>query len=260
MNDATEVQDVAAVRKLFAGTDPAAELHFPADDAEAHRALTRILATSQREVEPAAAPRRRTRRRRLAVTAGVFVAFGALAAGADAAGVIPTGVVNALSSMNDRNSAWGSVDTSKAEMLISAEGPLGIRAEWWRAPGKMGGSCVYIRTVQPGGAEDGSLECGQDDVVPSADVPLAARYGPLADDWMGVIGRAAAPAAQIKVKFKDGDERIVDVKAGGFFMQIFNRKQGPPVWKESDFETVELTVLDAAGKVIETSRIQEGLI
>ncbi|MFC4056320.1 hypothetical protein ACFOY4_42110 [Actinomadura syzygii] len=259
MNDATEVQDAAAVRKLLVGTDPAAELHFPADDAEAHRALTRILATSRTAAEPLA-PRRPSRRRRLAVTAGVFVAFGALAAGADAAGVIPTGVVNALNTMNDRNSAWGSVDTSKAEMLISAEGPLGIRAEWWRAPGKMGGSCAYIRTVQPGGAEDGSLECGQDEVIPGADVPLAVRYGPLADNWMGVIGRAAAPASQIKVKFKDGDERIVNVKADGFFMQIFNRKQGPPVWKESDYETVELTVLDAAGKVIETTRVQESII
>ncbi|TYB46098.1 hypothetical protein [Actinomadura chibensis] len=258
MKDATDVQDVAAVRKLLAGTDPATEMPFPADDAEARRALTRILATSRTEAEPSA-PSRRTRRR-LAVAVTVFFAFGALAAGADAAGVIPTGVVKALNSTNDKDNAWGDVDTSKAEMLIAAEGPKGLRAEWWRAPGKISGSCAYIRTVRAGGAEDGSLECGEEEVVPGPDTVLSARYGPLADDWMGVIGRAAPPAAQIKVKFEDGDERVVDVKAGGFFMQIFNRKVGPPVENESDFEVVELTALDAAGKVITTSRIEEGLI
>ncbi|MFC9970620.1 hypothetical protein ACFVH6_06915 [Spirillospora sp. NPDC127200] len=217
-------ETVAHVRRVMGPGDPAAEgrVRLP-DEAEARRVLAQIMDEDRRGGAVTGAG---TRRRRWTIVLAAALSISAVGAAADAAGVIPTGVIKALGSQSDPDSVWGEVDTGRARKLIAARGPDGSLVDWWTAPGRSGGECAYLRLTAPGRdgrrTEDGSLECGSA-VVPKPGEALTARYGAMVKERMGVYGRAAAPD---------------DPYAG--------------------FAHAELTALDAQGRTLATTRVYEG--
>ncbi|GAA2592541.1 hypothetical protein SMC26_44025 [Actinomadura fulvescens] len=265
-------ETVAHVREVMGRGNPVGEAEQvgTADDAEGRRALARILATGRDAPATTERPPRR-RRRRWTIILAATVSIGALGAGADAAGIIPTGVTKAFEQGNDSDSVWGDVVTSKARMLIRAQAPEGGTAELWTAPGTKGGECRYLRRLEPGkdaedaeDAEDGSLECSDKVSFPGTGA-LGGLYGALVGDWMGVYGRAAPPATTIRVTLQDGRRHLVPVRAGGYFMAVLDHKQGPPKTKRptnpedpyEGFAPADLAALDAKGRVIATLRTYE---
>ncbi|MEV0668502.1 hypothetical protein ACIBI3_44070 [Actinomadura luteofluorescens] len=262
-NGNTSVEDtVAHVRQMMGQGNPVGQDEFAdaAGDAQGRRALARIM------VSDSVAPARmsgRGRRRWTIVLATTFT-LGALSAGADAAGIIPTGVIKAFKGAQDPNSDWSTVDSSRAKMVIEARSSRGVVVQLWMAPGRKGSECTYLRTV---GKEDGSLECGAGGVLPkraqwgqgAEDPLLQARFGELSENEMGLLGRAPVSTTQIRVTLQDGQQRVLPVKPNGFFMAFLDHKPAarptwttPPKDPNEGLERVDLAALDAKGHVIAT--------
>jgi len=237
--------DEAQVRQLLKDTDPidAGQYVQAADDVEGRRTLARILA------EPP--QRRRAYRRRWVVVTGGAVALLSVVGAASAAGLTPASVVHGLLRGEEPDTTWGKLDTAKAQLVIEAQGPGGSRAQWWFAPGEKGGGCTYLRSVTAHGKSDGSTMCsGPPGVLPARNETLMIDYAPLTDGWMGVYGRAASPASQIRVRFKDGGQELVPVRPDGYFMQVFSRPDSPRP------QPVEVAALDAKARVLASERVE----
>ncbi|MFD0689313.1 hypothetical protein [Actinomadura fibrosa] len=244
--------DRAHVRRLLADTDPLAPGQYAgaADDADGRRTLAGILADPPRR-RPILRRRVSSRRRRWLVVTGSAVAVVSAAGAAGAAGFAPTSVIEGLLRGEEPYTTWGKLDTSKAQLVIEARGPDGALAQWWFAPGEKGGGCVYLRSVTAHGKSDGSTECsGPPGILPPRDEKLRISYAPLADDWMGVVGRAAPPAVRIRVTFGDGTRELVPVRADGYFMRVFDRR------RPAGTETVDTAALDAEGRVLASQRTE----
>ncbi|MDL4772984.1 MULTISPECIES: hypothetical protein [Thermomonosporaceae] len=262
-NENTSVEDtVAHVRQVMGQGNPMGQDEFAdaAGDAQGRRVLARIMVSDS--VAPARTSGRG--RRRWTIVLATTLTLGALGAGADAAGIIPTGVINAFKGGQDPNSDWSTVDTSKAKMVIEARSSRGVVVQLWMAPGRKDSECTYLRTV---GKKDGSLECGADGVLPkraqpgseAEGPPLQARFGELSENEMGLLGRAPVSTTQIRVTLQDGQQRVLPVKPDGFFMAFLDHKPGarptwttPPENPDEGFERVDLAALDAKGRVIAT--------
>ncbi|WP_067451940.1 hypothetical protein [Actinomadura macra] len=261
----TSAEDtVAHVRQVMGQADPVGRDEFAdaAGDAQGRRALARIMVS-----DPAAPARTSSRRRRRwTIVLAATLTLGTLGAGADAAGVIPTGVTNAFRKAQDPNSDWSRLDMSKATKVIEARDRHGTVVQLWVAPGANGSECTYLRTVD---GEDGSLECGEGGVLPKRarpgsgpeNPPLQARFGELAENEMGLLGRAPVSTTAIRVTLQDGQQRVVPVRPDGFFMAFLDHKPGPrPTWTEppanphEGFEHADLAAVDARGHVIVTIR------
>jgi hypothetical protein len=242
MKNAAET--IAYVRRLLEPADPIAahDYEHASDDPEGRLALARILSTERKR------PPRRPTRRRVTIVFATVLAFGAVGAAADAAGLIPSGVIKRLTRSDDPGAVWGGVDVGKATLVIEAHGPQGSRAQWWFAPGKKGGSCVYHRQMVPGKKDDGSTECsGSRTLLPARDEKLSIRYAPLIDQWMGILGRAASPAVTLRLTFQDGQQQLVSIRADGFFMAVFDREQRS--------EPIDVATLDPGGRVLSSERV-----
>ncbi|QXJ22657.1 hypothetical protein AGRA3207_003696 [Actinomadura graeca] len=257
----TSVEEtVAHVRQVMGRGNPVGrdDLAGAAGDAQGHRALARIMVSDPDA--PAHRPGRR--RRRWTIVLAATLTLGALGAGADAAGVIPSGVVNAFGRAEDPNSDWSKLDMSKAKKVIEARNSRGVVVQLWMAPGLNGSECTYLRTVAH---EDGSLECGQGGVLPKRatpgagtdDPPLQATFGDLTEDELGVLGRAPVSTTQIRVTLQDGQRRVVPVRPDGFFMAFLDHRPGPrPTWTvppedpNEGFEHADIAAVDARGHVL----------
>jgi hypothetical protein len=242
MKNAAET--IAHVRRLLEPADPigAHDYEHAPDDPEGRLALARILSTQRKR------PPRRLTRRRVTIVFATVLAVGAVGAAADAAGLIPSGVIKGLTRGDDPGAVWGGADIGKATLVIEAHGPQGSRAQWWFAPGKKAGSCVYHRQMAPGKKDDGSTECsGSRTLLPARDEKLYIRYAPLIDQWMGILGRAASPAVTLRVTFQDGQQQLVSIRADGFFMAVFDREQ--------ESEPIDVATLDPAGRVLTSARV-----
>jgi hypothetical protein len=253
-------ETVAHVRRVMGQGDPAE--HAAALDAEGRRVLAQIL-MSERETSE-----RRSLGwgRRAAVVLAAVVTVGTVGAAADAAGLIPTGVIKAFERVEEPHSVWGSVDTDRARKVIEATGPGGDRVELWAAPGTDGGECTYLRRVAKGGrGEDGSVECGGPVSSDEGNPRISGRFGALIKDEMGVLGRVWVPATVVRVTLQDGRRQLVPVRADGYFMAFLDHKRGPgPSWvtppddPNEGFEHADLAALDGQGRVIGTLRVYEG--
>ena len=85
-------------------------------------------------------------RRRWLVAAATVMALGGVTAMADAMGVLPSGVVDGLTRVQD--DGMGEVDLDRARLLVAGPMPDGRRTmEVWQAPNKSGGTCLHTRYV-----------------------------------------------------------------------------------------------------------------
>ena len=144
---------------------------------------------------------------------------------AEAAGIVPTGVIHAFGGMRDTNGPIGQVDTGKASMTARLRTPEGDIVQWWEAPNKGGGTCWYLRELPAGGGkEDGSMECDVAEGTPQPPPILIrvdqSRHGQPHDRWY-IYGRVSVPGAvTIRMTFDDHPAHDFAVQPNGRFLTM----------------------------------------
>jgi hypothetical protein len=246
-------ETVAHVRRVLGPADPARE-HDHADAAssgEARAVLERILtAPAQKQT--------RTRRRRWTIVAGTLLTVGAVAASADATGMVPTGVVKGLLRADSPYAVYGRIDSAHAQLLVQARTERGDIVQWWEAPTTKGGWCTYDHYLvarRHGGhkQESGGEQCGVDRVTPGPKEKLNTRYAVYLT-YAAVIGRAAKPAVAVRLTLKDGQRMTIPLNANGYFMSIFSHALG----NDLDFSKLSpatIVARDARGHVLATRHL-----
>lgn len=208
---------------------------------EGRAVLARILA--DRPEPPGRA--RGTRRRRL-VAAATVMALGGVTAMADAMGVLPSGVVDGLTRIQD--DALGEVDLDRARMLVAGPMPDGRRTmQVWQAPNGSGGTCLYTRYVADDGtAEGGGTECSNGaGATPLDRLPLWTGGGTTdTPGYETVFGRAAEPAVTVRITWADGARHTVRLNPDGTFLTFARRQPGT----EREYRTID--ALDRRGRVV----------
>jgi hypothetical protein len=251
-------ETVTHVRQVLGPADPAGGRRHAdlAGDETARATLANILTTRR---DAGAGSRRR--RRRWTVAGVAVLAVGTLAAGADAGGLVPSGVVRGFLRIDSDYTVYGHIDAAHARLLVQASTPEGETAQWWEAPTTKGGWCTYDRVLRRGKdgrlrAEHGGAQCGMERTTPPPDVPLDGGYAVLFDDRVGVVGRAAKPAAGIRLTLKDGRRISVPVNSQGYFMAIFDRSLATEN-DQSRLTPATIVVLDPGGRVLVRAHLCE---
>ncbi|ARX81623.1 hypothetical protein SMD44_01021 [Streptomyces alboflavus] len=193
-------------------------------------------------------PRVRVRgtRRRWLVAAATVMALGGVTAMADAMGVLPSGVVDGLTRVQD--DGMGEVDLDRARLLVAGPMPDGRRTmEVWQAPNKSGGTCLHTRYVADDGtAEGGGTECSNGaGATPLDRLPLWTGGGTTEmPGYDTLYGHAAEPAVTVRITWADGARRTVPLNPDGTFLTFVRSRPGT----EGEYRTID--ALDRQGKVV----------
>lgn len=180
--------------------------------------------------------------RRKRTVAGLVVAGAVVigTTGAAALGVVPGPVRDAFDTFRGHSDAYV-LDPDEAELVRSAAGEDGRTVEYWIAPIDGGGTCEYVRYVEPDGThQDGWSACSPDGNQLSLMPGLFVVAAPSGDD-QSIAGRAPEGTVTVRVRFESG-EADVSVGDDGHFIASFDRGM-------ERIQSVE--ALNAEGEVVE---------
>jgi hypothetical protein len=143
-------------------------------------------------------------------------------------------------------------ETDKAKMLFSGTTPDGLRLEYWEAPNPSGGTCDYVRVLNPEGKptrDGGWSQCsrGAENKVQPPALWSDVDDGVLSD-WVAVYGRAPEGAVSVKITWQGGKTvGPIDVGRDRYFLTFL------PYNSRSNEEWIELyrtQAFDAHGRVV----------
>lgn len=236
------------VRRLLAPADPADR-----DEAPDPAVLERILADGTR-AHGGRSRSYRLPRRRWVVGGAVVAVLGAGGLVAQATGVIPDDVDWGLNRAGHGPGSEGMApDTDKAKLVFSGTTPDGLRMQYWQAPNPSGGTCRYMRVLEPDGkpADSGGWsDCSRGGDSQVALPPFWSTVDTNAlSDWVAIYGRAPKGAVAVRVVWKDGrTEAPKNVGPNRYFVAFLPYNSHS---NEEWMQEYRTEALDAHGRVVE---------
>lgn len=225
---------IAVVEKLRPVTT--VDTHWPVEARDA--ALHRLLATAD-------SPPRRSRRRRVLLTAALTAGLVASGAGvAGAAGLLPESFTKPLSFWTTETG--GAVDVQTARRVAQAPGPDGKVLSVWSAKGKNGATCIAPLFEPPGDLDrpaptNFTLAGGQCTSANPRTEPFGNGGGSADARGIHTMWATVGNAVRAELRFADGTVRpVLEAEGLFFFWYLADAHVDPPT----------LVGFDAAGNVV----------